>query len=97
MLLRRDQHNTNFFEGPSRGSNLVRFKLPGNVYAAVTGKDQKERRQEPMEQNNKTVLVVDDDCDIRYLLSVRLISAGYMVCEAANGWEALEQMGEPLS
>lgn len=46
-----------------------------------------------MEQNNKTVLVVDDDCDIRYLLSVRLISAGYMVCEAANGWEALKQMG----
>ncbi len=46
-----------------------------------------------MEQDNKTVLVVDDDRGIRYLLSVRLISAGYMVCEAANGWEALEQMG----
>ena len=46
-----------------------------------------------MEQDNKTVLVVEDDGGIRYLLSVRLISAGYMVCEAANGWEALEQMG----
>jgi CheY-like chemotaxis protein len=46
-----------------------------------------------MEQDNKTVLVVDDDGGIRYLLSVRLISAGYMVYEAANGREALEQMG----
>jgi two-component system, chemotaxis family, chemotaxis protein CheY len=45
-----------------------------------------------MEQTNKIVLVADDDSDMRYLLSVRLISAGYMVCEAANGWEALEQM-----
>jgi len=45
-----------------------------------------------MERNNKHVLVVDDDRDIRYILSLRLISAGYMVYEAANGLEALEQM-----
>ena len=45
-----------------------------------------------MERNNKSVLVVDDDRDLRYLLSVRLISAGYMVYGAANGLEALEQM-----
>jgi CheY-like chemotaxis protein len=44
------------------------------------------------ERNNKTVLVVDDDRDLRYLLSVRLVSAGYMVYGAANGLEALEQM-----
>lgn len=45
-----------------------------------------------MERNNKLVLVVDDDRDIRYILSLRLVSAGYMVYEAANGLEALEQM-----
>jgi CheY-like chemotaxis protein len=45
-----------------------------------------------MERNNKSVLVVDDDHDLRYLLSIRLISAGYMVYGAANGLEALEQM-----
>ena len=45
-----------------------------------------------MEQNNKNVLVVDDDFDLRYMLSVRLVSAGYMVYGAANGWEALEQL-----
>src|SRR5262245_28064223 len=45
-----------------------------------------------MEQNNKTVLVVDDDRDLRYLLSARLVSAGYMVYGAANGSEALRQM-----
>jgi len=45
-----------------------------------------------MERNNKFVLVVDDDRDLRYMLSVRLVSAGYIVYEAANGLEALEQM-----
>lgn len=45
-----------------------------------------------MERNNKCVLVIDDDRDLRYLLSVRLVSAGYIVYEAANGLEALEQM-----
>ncbi len=47
-----------------------------------------------MERNNKSVLVVDDDHDLRYILSVRLVSAGYMVYGAANGLEALEQMGK---
>jgi CheY-like chemotaxis protein len=45
-----------------------------------------------MERNSKSVLVVDDDHDLRYILSVRLVSAGYMVYGAANGLEALEQM-----
>jgi CheY-like chemotaxis protein len=45
-----------------------------------------------MERNNKSVLVVDDNRDLLYLLSIRLISAGYMVYGAANGLEALEQM-----
>ena len=45
-----------------------------------------------MERNNKSVLVVDDDRDLRYLLSVRLVSAGYRVDGAADGLEALEQM-----
>ena len=45
-----------------------------------------------MERNNKSVLVVDDDRDLRYLLSVRLVSAGYRVYGTANGLEALEQM-----
>ena len=45
-----------------------------------------------MERNNKSVLVVDDDRDLRYILSVRLVSAAYRVYGAANGLEALEQM-----
>ena len=45
-----------------------------------------------MERNIKSVLVVDDDRDLRYLLSVQLVSAGYMVYGATNGLEALAQM-----
>ena len=47
-----------------------------------------------MERNSKSLLVVEDDQDLRYLLSVKLVSAGYMVYGAANGLEALEQMGK---
>ena len=46
----------------------------------------------PSAQSSKNVLVVDDDRDLRYLLSLRLLSAGYMAYSAANGVEALEQM-----
>jgi len=45
-----------------------------------------------MEWENKSVLIVDDDHDLRFVLSARLISAGYRIYGAANGWEALEQM-----
>src|SRR6185436_2777401 len=45
-----------------------------------------------MERNNKSLLVVEDDRDLRYLLSVRLVSAGYIVYGAENGLEALAQM-----
>lgn len=39
-----------------------------------------------------TVLVVDDEPDIRYLLRVTLELAGYQVVEAAHGEAALEQV-----
>jgi CheY-like chemotaxis protein len=41
---------------------------------------------------NYTVLVVDDEPDIRFLLRVTLERAGYRVVEAAHGLAALEQM-----
>src|SRR5687768_7144131 len=40
--------------------------------------------------SNSTVLVVDDEPDIRYLLRVILELAGYRVVEAAHGEAALE-------
>lgn len=39
-----------------------------------------------------TVMVVDDEPDIRYLLRVTLETAGYRVVEAAHGEAALEQV-----
>lgn len=45
-----------------------------------------------MERENKSVLIVDDDHDLRFVLSARLISAGYRIYGAANGCEALEQL-----
>lgn len=41
---------------------------------------------------SSTVLVVDDEPDIRYLLRVILELAGYRVVEAAHGEAALEQV-----
>lgn len=46
-----------------------------------------------MEHNRKKrVLVVDDDGELLYVFSVRLVSAGYTVYGAENGLEALEQL-----
>ena len=39
-----------------------------------------------------TVLVVDDEPDMRYLLRITLEEAGYAVVEASHGGAALEQM-----
>jgi CheY-like chemotaxis protein len=67
-------------------------KPPGKSLPVAARKERKKGDKSTMEWNNKSVLVVDDDRDLRYLLSVRLVSAGYMVYGAANGLEALEQM-----
>ena len=41
-------------------------------------------------ENKKTILVVDDDADIRAVLSMRFNSAGYDVLEACDGYEAIK-------
>jgi len=42
--------------------------------------------------NSTTILIVDDEPQIRRVLRTTLISAGYAVLEARNGEEALEQI-----
>ena len=63
-----------------------------NALAAIPREERQKGDKSSMERNNKSLLVVEDDHDLRYVLSVRLISAGYKVFAAANGLEALEQM-----
>ena len=47
-----------------------------------------------VEKTNKTVLVVDDEPDIRLYLKTVLENAGFDVAIAANGKEALDRMTE---
>lgn len=47
-----------------------------------------------VELSPKTVLVVDDDVDIRSTIREILEDEGYRVTEAANGAEALEKLRE---
>jgi two-component system response regulator GlrR len=56
------------------------------------GEDGQKGDECTMERNNKSVLLVDDDSNVLYALSIRLVSAGYKVYGATNGLEALEQM-----
>jgi CheY-like chemotaxis protein len=54
---------------------------------------EQEREERAREQPaGRTVLVVDDEPDIRYLLAVTLEAAGFRVIEAAHGEAALEQV-----
>jgi two-component system alkaline phosphatase synthesis response regulator PhoP len=54
------------------------------------GADDEKTRARTLE--GSTVLVVDDEPDMRYLLAVVLERAGYVVIEAAHGNAALEQV-----
>ena len=45
---------------------------------------------------SRTVMVVDDEPDMRYLIRVTLEEAGYAVVEASHGGAALEQMRRAL-
>ncbi len=45
-------------------------------------------------KNNVTILIVDDDSDIRYILSKTLKKEGYKVIEAADGFEGIESVQE---
>jgi CheY-like chemotaxis protein len=47
-----------------------------------------------MRQNDELILIVDDDEDIRELLSLVLEAAGYRVKGAVDGLDALEQIQE---
>jgi DNA-binding response OmpR family regulator len=42
------------------------------------------------EPDTKTVLIADDDADIRELVAYRMSRSGYAVLEASNGEEAFE-------
>ncbi len=44
------------------------------------------------ENGHKTILVVDDEEDIRFVLEARLTAAGFRVETAANGMEALSRI-----
>jgi CheY-like chemotaxis protein len=64
----------------------------GCVSTVLPDTDGRKEAENVMEHKGKRVLVVDDDSELLYVLSVRLVSAGYTVYGAANGVEALEQM-----
>jgi two-component system response regulator GlrR len=42
----------------------------------------------------KTILIIEDDPDIRHLLGIRLRHAGYEPLEAANGTDGLRVVHE---
>ncbi len=47
-----------------------------------------------MSLNKTTIMVVDDDPDIRQILEDRLAAKNYRVVTAANGQEALDMVGQ---
>lgn len=42
--------------------------------------------------DNKTILVVDDEKDIREIIEIYLINEGYNIVLASDGIEALEKL-----
>jgi CheY-like chemotaxis protein len=88
----RQEWNAVILTHISRDPSEIDGETSPAMLTVVAGKDREKGDKNTMERNNKHVLVVDDDCDLRYMLSLRLVSAGYMVYGAANGLEAFEQI-----
>ena len=85
------------YSEPGKGTT---FKLYfPRVTAVVDGGDVAEQAAEVVRQGNETILLVEDDPQIRTLARTVLRRAGYVVLDAANGGEALlmcEQHGSTI-
>jgi nitrogen-specific signal transduction histidine kinase/ActR/RegA family two-component response regulator len=64
-----------------------------NIYLPVVETEATEERHGPQEMTtgNETVLVAEDDREVRYLSSEILTQAGYTVIEAVDGEDAVRQ------
>lgn len=60
------------------------------------GKELKLRMTEPRREQDKTILVVDDEPRIVEAVSMNLELEGYQISSASNGYEALQKLTEEL-
>jgi DNA-binding NtrC family response regulator len=69
-------------------------RLAGTGFAHPKMRDPYQRGHEPVRLKNTTIMVVDDDPDIRQILEDRLVAKNYRVVTASNGQEALDMVDE---
>jgi len=72
-----------------QGSTFSLF-FPSSSRTAVLSSENDKTRNLKIEGGNETILVVEDEEDIRFLARVILEEQGYRVIEASNGQEALD-------
>jgi signal transduction histidine kinase/ActR/RegA family two-component response regulator len=76
---------------PGQGSTFQVF-IP--TYVAVPEKDDVQPRQPTLKGGNETILVAEDDDDVREFVVAVLKSYGYNVIAASSGKKALERWSE---
>jgi len=90
------------------GGHILVYSEPGNgttfklYFPPVSGSETPSPEQPSLEslRGNETILLVEDDADVRALARTILRRSGYVVLEAANGGEALlvcEQHGAKIA
>jgi PAS domain S-box-containing protein len=78
---------------PGEGAAFAIYLPATSVAEDVAPVEQEEPQQQPPLQASGTVLVVEDEADIREPLCMVLESEGFTVLEASSGDEALEIVG----
>jgi CheY-like chemotaxis protein len=73
----------------------VRVYLPRVVTAAVVGQGPAAAAKPALPRGTETILLVEDNEDVRRTAVVQLTSLGYTVVEAENGEAALGLLGQP--
>lgn len=72
----------------------VSLYLPRSLEAGVAKDRESEDEAVSYAENSETILVVEDNADVREVTMQRIEGLGYVVLEAASGPEAIEMLGK---
>jgi len=83
-IVRQNRGALSCWSRPGEGTRFTIYWPPAS--------DEKQTSPSGSDTSDRTILVAEDNEQIREMISCQLRMAGYTVVEAENGWEALERV-----
>jgi len=90
-IVKQNRGSIYVYSEPSKGTT---FKIYWPSASDGFGKTQKREFSKEVEKGQETILIVEDDENIRSFISTALESLGYQVITAINGHDALDKLDQ---